>query len=91
MLQNWLKTLDGGKGRMLQYQEMLVNKFDADLAKIAAAHLACSNPNIPGAVEPAFWEAIGIAKAGHKMLFARGIAQLVTTTTEPCADQQKKT
>jgi len=75
-LRAWLESLDDGAGAMLQYFDVLASEFDADLAQIAAAKVeGGERRGILGAVDPSFWETVRVAKTGHKMLFARGIAK----------------
>lgn len=76
-LRTWLEGLDDGAGAMLQYYDVLASEFDADLAQIAAAKVEGGETSgILGVVDPSFWQTVHVAKAGHKMLFARGIAKL---------------
>lgn len=39
-LRNWLHGLDGGRGGLSQYYEVIKNEFDADMAQIGAARLS---------------------------------------------------
>jgi len=76
-LREWLEGLDDGAGAMIQYFDVLAAEFDADLAMIAAAKVDGGEQHgILGAVDPSFWDTVRVVKAGHKMLFARGIAKL---------------
>jgi len=76
-LWKWLQELDCGKGQMLRYFDVLAQEFDADLRQIAAAKVDRDpREGLLNTVEPSFWEAVQVEKAGHKMLFARGIAAL---------------
>eukprot|EP00927_Polykrikos_kofoidii_P010886 TRINITY_DN14595_c0_g1_i2.p1 TRINITY_DN14595_c0_g1~~TRINITY_DN14595_c0_g1_i2.p1 ORF type:complete len:2124 (+),score=411.43 TRINITY_DN14595_c0_g1_i2:108-6374(+) len=76
-LRSWLQGLDDGAGAMVQYFDVLANEFDADLAQIAAAKVDGGDQGgILGVVDPSFWDTVRVTKAGHKMLFARGIAKL---------------
>lgn len=62
---------------MLQYFDILAEQFDADLAQIAAAKVTDGKVDrILDVVDPSFWDTVKVTKAGHKMLFARGIAKL---------------
>eukprot|EP00927_Polykrikos_kofoidii_P041807 TRINITY_DN35659_c0_g2_i1.p1 TRINITY_DN35659_c0_g2~~TRINITY_DN35659_c0_g2_i1.p1 ORF type:complete len:414 (+),score=53.01 TRINITY_DN35659_c0_g2_i1:78-1244(+) len=77
-LRSWLLSLDNGVGNMLQYFDVFVTKFDADLVQIAAAKNEASSVDA-GVLEDgdqAFWESVGVIKAGHRMLFTRGIGKL---------------
>merc|ERR1712039_744786 len=70
-LKEWLGSLDDGAGCMLQYYDILVTEFDADLAQIAA--VKCDNSSGQGLlslVDPIFWEIVKVHKMGHRMLFA---------------------
>lgn len=74
---DWLEGLDGGRGSLLQYFGTIKSEFDADFTQIAAARLDTpSGPGALGSIEPSFFEALGVTKAGHKMLFAKGILAL---------------
>eukprot|EP00929_Paragymnodinium_shiwhaense_P007367 TRINITY_DN11126_c0_g1_i2.p1 TRINITY_DN11126_c0_g1~~TRINITY_DN11126_c0_g1_i2.p1 ORF type:complete len:2684 (+),score=826.66 TRINITY_DN11126_c0_g1_i2:133-8184(+) len=76
-LQEWLEGLDDGQGAMVQYFDILMAEFDGDLAQIAAAKAeAGPQQGLLATVDPSFWETVKVSKAGHKMLFARGIAKL---------------
>lgn len=76
-LETWLKSLDNGTGVMMRYFDRLAAEFDADLSQIAAAKVGGEEKNgIAASVDPAFWETVGVEKAGHKLLFARGIRGL---------------
>mmetsp|Transcript_78494 Transcript_78494/g.217959 ORF Transcript_78494/g.217959 Transcript_78494/m.217959 type:complete len:271 (+) Transcript_78494:75-887(+) len=76
-LRGWLEGLDDGVGAMVQYFDVLATEFDADLAQIAAAKVEGGEKlGILGVVDPSFWDTVRVTKAGHKMLFARGIAKL---------------
>jgi hypothetical protein len=77
-LETWLKSLDNGTGVMMRYFDRLAAEFDADLSQIAAAKVGGEEKNgIAASVDPAFWETVGVEKAGHKLLFARGIRGLM--------------
>jgi hypothetical protein len=76
-LRAWLSSLDDGAGAMLSYFDVLAVEFDADLQQIAAAKVEGGTTlSLLGVVDPSFWETVKVQKAGHKMLFARGIAML---------------
>lgn len=73
----WLKSLDGGRGSLLRYFEVLRDEFECDFAQLAAARL--EKPVSPGALghlEPSFFEALGVEQVGHRLLLARGILAL---------------
>ena len=82
----WLKSLDGGKGILLQYATRLKAEFDGDLYQIAASRLREPiSPGNVGCIDPSFWDACGFKTLGHKFLFARGIIGL-SQTAEPTMD-----
>jgi len=74
-LYHWLLNLDNGLGGLLEYFELLVNEFDADLKQLAALKTG-KKGGILESVEPAFWDLVRVSKAGHRVLFARGISKL---------------
>lgn len=76
-LREWLQSLDDGKGIMLQYFDALVAHFDADFIMIAAALTVPERAGRVESIDHAFWDDIAVVKAGHRMLFARGIAKLL--------------
>eukprot|EP00930_Biecheleria_cincta_P095634 TRINITY_DN87581_c0_g1_i1.p1 TRINITY_DN87581_c0_g1~~TRINITY_DN87581_c0_g1_i1.p1 ORF type:complete len:1809 (-),score=406.61 TRINITY_DN87581_c0_g1_i1:116-5542(-) len=71
---DWLRSIDGGKGVLLEYFAALKEEFDADLMQVAAA----KSPNEAGlkSIDPCFWSALGVTKLGHRMLFVKGFANL---------------
>jgi len=76
-LRSWLAGLDGGMGSMLQYFDRLSEVFDADLAKIASGlDTSQMTRGIAATLSSAFWDVVGVKKAGHKLLFAQGIWKL---------------
>eukprot|EP00927_Polykrikos_kofoidii_P056071 TRINITY_DN50253_c0_g1_i1.p1 TRINITY_DN50253_c0_g1~~TRINITY_DN50253_c0_g1_i1.p1 ORF type:complete len:442 (+),score=64.30 TRINITY_DN50253_c0_g1_i1:77-1402(+) len=76
-LREWLRWLDGGTGVLLEYFDVLVDEFDGDLVQIAAAKVGGSEQqSVVDKVDPLFWETVGVTRIGHKILFARGIAEL---------------
>jgi len=76
-LRDWLLGLDSGSGALLQYADALMNEFDGCLQQIGASfYSACESKSILASVDPVFWEAVGVERFGHKMLFARGLAKL---------------
>jgi len=73
----WLINLDDGVGAMLQYEEVLIAEFDADLTQLAAVKRdADAAEGLLGFVDPIFWEIVCMRKLGHRMLIARGIMKL---------------
>jgi len=76
-LDKWLLDLDEGMGTLLQYKDVLMSEFDGDLAQIAASKNESDNGLLP-VVDPSFWDTVKVRKIGHRMLFAKGIAQLTT-------------
>lgn len=76
-LELWLTSLDGGRGGMLQYLPALAN-FSTNLKEIAAVRERPpdSGQSILDVIRPTFWNDIGVSKQGHKLVIARGLAQL---------------
>jgi len=76
-LHEWLLALDGGKGALLRYLDVLKREFDSDFTQISAVRLAEPvAPGIVGTVDPFFWEVCSVKTIGHRLLFAKGIAAL---------------
>ena len=74
---DWLKNLDGGRGSLLKYFEVMRDEFDCDFAQLAAARLETPvGPGALGHLEPSFFEALGVEQIGHRLLLARGILAL---------------
>merc|ERR1740121_1905840 len=73
----WLLGLDKGEGALLQYFDKLQAEFDGDLVQVAAVRRDVTDgQSAIDAVDPIFWEVIGVKKMGHKLLFARAIANI---------------
>jgi len=73
----WLESLDGGRGSMLQYFEAVKNEFDADFSQLAAARLAQPiAAGTLGCIEPSFFEVLDVKSVGHRLLFAKGLLAL---------------
>ena len=75
-LENWLRNLDDGCGRLLCYLPLLKREFD-NLHQIAASY----KPLGPGlsllkSVDPAIFDAMRVEKVGHRLLIAQGIKAL---------------
>lgn len=74
---DWLESLDGGRGTLLQYFGAIKTEFDADFTQISAARLPePMSAGTLGSIEPTFFEALGVRQVGHKLLLARGIMAL---------------
>ncbi|CAE8701921.1 unnamed protein product, partial [Polarella glacialis] len=77
-LTDWLQSLDGGRGSMLAYEDVLRQHFDGDLRRIAEARVG--EPKLDGGVvstvDPVFFEVISCEKLGHKIMLAKGIKRL---------------
>ncbi|CAK8989557.1 unnamed protein product [Durusdinium trenchii] len=73
---NWLKKIDG-KGALLQYMPKLKERYH-DLQQLKTARLdsAEAKPGYLGGIKPELWEACGIARMGHRLLFAKAILAL---------------
>ncbi|CAJ1409870.1 unnamed protein product [Effrenium voratum] len=74
-LKNWLASFDGSGSFLNMYLKALSSNFD-DLCQVRAAF-----NNIPNApplkrIDPAFFTVIGVEKTGHKLTFAKKIAEL---------------
>jgi len=80
-LKDWLKSLDNGRGALLQYLPSISAEFD-DLNQIRCVWAGRDNPSNQSinqsikAVDPVFWESSGVHKLEHKLLLARGIEAL---------------
>merc|ERR1712187_794644 len=73
----WLRSLDNGRGVLLEYFPVLRDEFDADLSQIAMVRLSTPrSAGIVGYVNPAFWERCGVQTTGHRLLLAKGIKSL---------------
>jgi hypothetical protein len=76
-LHEWLEQLDGGRGVLLQYFEVLRREFCADLSRIAEMRLATPrSAGILGTIDAYFWELCEIKQMGHRLLLAKGINAL---------------
>jgi hypothetical protein len=76
-MRDWLRSLDDGRGAMMEYFESIEREFDADLDQILALKLEQPvNAGQLGTVDPILWEACGVNRVGHRLLFARGINSL---------------
>eukprot|EP00927_Polykrikos_kofoidii_P057640 TRINITY_DN5179_c0_g1_i2.p1 TRINITY_DN5179_c0_g1~~TRINITY_DN5179_c0_g1_i2.p1 ORF type:complete len:1063 (+),score=265.08 TRINITY_DN5179_c0_g1_i2:46-3234(+) len=74
---DWLNGLDNGRGALLQYFDVLRNEFDADFSQIGAARLPSpTSSGILQALDPSFFEVVGVASTGHRLLLAKGILAL---------------
>ena len=76
-LDHWLRSLDK-KGRLLRYGDALAHHYGCSLECIRVVWLGGVTPglSITRCVAPEFWERIGVTMAGHRLLFAWGIAAL---------------
>lgn len=75
---DWLIALDAGRGAMLQYLDALICEFDGDFLQLCAAWRGMGlGKSVLDSVDSAFWDAVGIHRIGHRLLFARGIEDLV--------------
>eukprot|EP00747_Dinoflagellata_sp_TGD_P134706 gnl/TRDRNA2_/TRDRNA2_175365_c1_seq2.p1 gnl/TRDRNA2_/TRDRNA2_175365_c1~~gnl/TRDRNA2_/TRDRNA2_175365_c1_seq2.p1 ORF type:complete len:330 (+),score=46.32 gnl/TRDRNA2_/TRDRNA2_175365_c1_seq2:45-1034(+) len=85
-LEDWLKSLDNGRGTLLQYLPSISAEFD-DLNQICCVWVGDNTrgpeaASVLGAarlcvsVDPVFWESSGVHKLEHKVLLARGIQAL---------------
>eukprot|EP00747_Dinoflagellata_sp_TGD_P090844 gnl/TRDRNA2_/TRDRNA2_164852_c0_seq4.p1 gnl/TRDRNA2_/TRDRNA2_164852_c0~~gnl/TRDRNA2_/TRDRNA2_164852_c0_seq4.p1 ORF type:complete len:195 (+),score=35.91 gnl/TRDRNA2_/TRDRNA2_164852_c0_seq4:93-677(+) len=86
---DWLSSLDGGKGVLLQYLDAIAAEFD-DLSQVCAVWTgegSCDDSSFMNSVDPVFWDAAGVRKLGHKLLFARGIEALHRLRHEQSAGQ----
>lgn len=77
-MRQWLVGLDDGAGAMLQYFDVLAAEFDCDLSQIAEVKVQSVDEKVGvlDNVDPSFWGTVKVAKAAHKLLFAKGIARL---------------
>eukprot|EP00928_Gymnodinium_smaydae_P045146 TRINITY_DN30136_c0_g1_i1.p1 TRINITY_DN30136_c0_g1~~TRINITY_DN30136_c0_g1_i1.p1 ORF type:complete len:957 (-),score=244.87 TRINITY_DN30136_c0_g1_i1:294-2864(-) len=73
----WLRSLDNGRGALLEYYDVLRREFDSDFSQIMAAKLPTPfSPGTLGSIDPSFFEVLGVKIAGHKLLLAKGIMAL---------------
>lgn len=87
-LREWLAKLDGGRGALLQYFEVLCREFDADLRQLAAMKL--DKPATVGFVERVdsnLFEVLGVKQMGHRLLMAKGVVGLPDPTTPEATHQ----
>jgi len=76
-LQDWLSSLDAGRGKLLQYFDILRQEFAADVSKIGEMRLVTPcGAGILGTIDTYFWELCGVRQMGHRLLFAKGINAL---------------
>ena len=74
---DWLLSLDNGHGALVQYLLALMTEFDGDLTQISSVWAEPrEGQSLASCVDPEFWQVLGVRKAGHKLLFANGIAEL---------------
>ena len=74
---DWLKSLDHGRGALLDYFEKLRDEFDADFSHVLAAKLPVPlKSGSLGAIDPAFFAALRVRTFWHTMLLAQGIISL---------------
>mmetsp|Transcript_121885 Transcript_121885/g.344744 ORF Transcript_121885/g.344744 Transcript_121885/m.344744 type:complete len:1374 (+) Transcript_121885:189-4310(+) len=78
-LEEWLYSLDGGKGALLRYLDPLSREFGS-LALIGAAakvpNYKEQNMSLVDSVEKLFFEALGVQSLGHRLLLAKGVLAL---------------
>merc|ERR1711924_479676 len=66
---DWLMSLDGGKGALLQYMDSFSTEFDAELVQLCAAWRGQScGQSLVECIDPNLWSAVGIHKLGHRLL-----------------------
>eukprot|EP00747_Dinoflagellata_sp_TGD_P031036 gnl/TRDRNA2_/TRDRNA2_135025_c0_seq2.p1 gnl/TRDRNA2_/TRDRNA2_135025_c0~~gnl/TRDRNA2_/TRDRNA2_135025_c0_seq2.p1 ORF type:complete len:661 (-),score=163.64 gnl/TRDRNA2_/TRDRNA2_135025_c0_seq2:50-2032(-) len=76
-LWDWLTELDGGRGSLQRYFDVIRTEFDADFAQIGASRLAEPiGAGALGSIDPSFFEVVGVKSVGHRLLFAKGILGL---------------
>eukprot|EP00439_Symbiodinium_sp_Y106_P080905 s56_g19.t2 len=74
----WLKSLDGGRGALVQYFSKLKEEFDLDFEQLVSVRLKDQAPaqGVLGTIDPLFWEVCGVKQLGHRLLFAKGLRAL---------------
>jgi len=76
-LYDWLCDLDSGRGKLLQYFDVLRQEFSADLSRIREMKLStpCA-AGVIGTIDTYFWELCGVRQMGHRLVLAKGINAL---------------
>lgn len=83
-LETWLLNLDQGRGKMVQYLGPLREEFGSLMA-VAAAYIPGGNNGPRGlleSVEPLIFDVLQVVSLGHRLLLARGIAELAAGVAE---------
>lgn len=77
-LEEWLRSLDQGRGTMCQYLEPLQREsLTVPEALLAAVQESTSaQQSVVSRIDTSLWEILGVQKFGHKLLLARGIIAL---------------
>ncbi|CAE7031209.1 unnamed protein product [Symbiodinium sp. CCMP2456] len=79
-LKRWLSGLDGHKGALLTYFDVLVNEFDGDLSILKNVKTeppeGSQNRGLFSFIIDDFWTTINVRTMGHKTLLAKGIKEL---------------
>lgn len=76
VMEEWIKSLDGGRGAMVRYLEPLRREF-GDLNALAATVLPKqTGGSVVGWIDASLWDALGVTALGHKLTLAKGIVAL---------------
>ena len=86
-VEQWLRNLDNGRGKLLCYLPHLQREFD-NLHQIAASWKPCGpGCSLQNAVDPGIFDALRVEKLGHRLLIAQGIkalSQLLQPVPDSC-------
>lgn len=76
-MEDWIMSLDGGRGGMVKYLEPLKREFGGDLGALAATVLTKpTSGSVVGWIDASLWGALGVEALGHKLTLAKGIVAL---------------
>mmetsp|Transcript_52018 Transcript_52018/g.110573 ORF Transcript_52018/g.110573 Transcript_52018/m.110573 type:complete len:298 (+) Transcript_52018:231-1124(+) len=81
-IEDWLWSLDGGKGLFVRYIDKVREEFDGDLGLLACGCLLEDVPignSIVAAIDPCVYETLGMKALGQKIVFAKGLIDLHRT------------
>ncbi|CAJ1367910.1 unnamed protein product [Effrenium voratum] len=69
-LRKWLKSVDGGKGFLMQYEEPLMANYDT-LEQIMELYVTPPGDDGKIAIDQTFFDDLKVEKTGHKRLFEK--------------------
>lgn len=80
-LYEWLRGLDNGNSALLRYFRVLKEEFASDFEQIKNAQVGNTNSSgLLSTIDPRFWEVCGIKNLSHRVLLAKGIKALNSST-----------